>query len=55
MISRQAAIIALSHNKIGDDVVDVIIQHDIETIKALSAAQPKKQYLTGEQKEFSRL
>ena len=38
-ISRQAAIIALSHNKINDDDVDVIIQHDIETIKQLPSAQ----------------
>lgn len=25
----------LSHNKVGDDDIDVIIQHDIETIKQL--------------------
>jgi len=38
LIKREAAIIALSHNKVGDDDVDVVIQHDIETIKALSSA-----------------
>ena len=39
LIKRKAAIIALSHNKVGDDDADVVIQHDIETIKALSSAQ----------------
>lgn len=34
-IIRQAAIVQLSHNKTGDDDCDVIIQKDIETIKAL--------------------
>ena len=41
-ISRQAAIIKLSHNKIGDDDCDVVVQKDIETIKALPSAQPEK-------------
>ena len=35
LISRNMAIVQLSHNKIGDDDCDVIIQKDIETIKAL--------------------
>ena len=39
-ISRQVAIIQLSHNKIGDDDCDVIIQRDIETIKQLPSAKP---------------
>lgn len=38
LISKQAAIIQLSHNKIGDDDCDVIIQRDIETIKQLPSA-----------------
>ena len=48
-ISRQAVIIQLSHNKNGNDDCDVIIQKDIETIKALSPVtqQPK----TGHWKE----
>lgn len=40
MISRRAAIIQLSHNKIGDDDCDVIIQRDIETIKQMPSAEP---------------
>ena len=40
-IDRQAAIIQLSHNKIGNDDCDVIIQRDIETIKQLPPAQPE--------------
>ena len=40
-ISRQAAIVQLSHNKNGDDDCDVIIQNDIETIKALPPATPQ--------------
>ena len=40
-ISRQAAVIALSHNKTGDDDADVVIQHDIETLKNLPPAQPE--------------
>lgn len=40
-ISRNAAIVQLSHNKIGDDDCDVIIQKDIETIKALAPVMPK--------------
>lgn len=39
-ISRRAAIIQLSYNKIGDDDCDVIIQRDIETIKQLPSAKP---------------
>ena len=38
-ISRQAAVIALSHNKTGDDDADVVIQHDIETLKNLPPAK----------------
>lgn len=38
-ISRDAAVIQLSHNKTGDDDCDVIIQRDIETIKQLPSAE----------------
>lgn len=38
LISRQAAIVQLSHNKTGDDDCDVVIQNDIETIKSLPSA-----------------
>ena len=31
-ISRQAAILQLSHNKCGNDENDIAVQHDIETI-----------------------
>lgn len=41
-VSRKTAIIQLSHNKIGDDDCDVIIQKDIETIKALPPAAPQQ-------------
>lgn len=41
LISRKAAIIQLSHNKIGNDDCDVIIQRDIETIKQLPPAEPE--------------
>lgn len=40
LISRHDAVIQLSHNKIGDDDCDVIIQRDIETIKQLPSAEP---------------
>jgi hypothetical protein len=40
-ISRQGAIIQLSHNKTGGDDCDVIIQKDIETIKALPSVTPQ--------------
>ncbi len=40
-ISRNAAIVQLSHNKIGDDDCDAIIQKDIETIKALPPVTPQ--------------
>lgn len=39
LISRQLAIVQLSHNKTGDDDCDVVIQNDIETIKSLPSAQ----------------
>lgn len=39
-ISRDKAIVQLSHNKTGDDDCDVIIQKDIETIKALPPVKP---------------
>ena len=42
LISRQAAIVQLSHNKTGDDDCDVVIQNDIETIKSLPFAQPEQ-------------
>lgn len=45
-ISRQAAIVQLSHNKTGDDDCDVVIQNDIETIKALPSAEPETSILT---------
>lgn len=38
-ISRQAAILQLSHNKCGNDENDIAVQHDIETIRALPSAQ----------------
>lgn len=41
LISRNTAIVQLSHNKTGDDDCDVIIQKDIETIKALPSAENK--------------
>ena len=41
VISRQATIVQLSHNKNGDDDCDVIIQKDIETIKALPPVNPQ--------------
>jgi hypothetical protein len=41
-ISRQAAIVQLSHNKTGDDDCDVVIQNDIETIKALPSVEPEQ-------------
>ena len=39
-ISRDKAIVQLSHNKTGDDDCDVLIQKDIETIKALPSVTP---------------
>ena len=41
-ISRDKAIVQLSHNKIGDDDCDVIVQKDIETIKALPSVTPQQ-------------
>jgi hypothetical protein len=38
LISREKAIIQLSHNKSGNDDSDVVIQHDIETVKGLPSA-----------------
>lgn len=40
-VSRSGAIIQLSHNKIGDDDCDTVIQRDIETIKRLPSVTPK--------------
>ena len=40
-ISRQAAILQLSHNKCGNDENDIAVQHDIETIRKLPPAQPE--------------
>lgn len=40
-ISRKAAIIQLSYNKIGNDDYEMIIQNDINTIKALPPVIPK--------------
>lgn len=45
-ISRQAAILQLSHNKCGNDENDIAVQHDIETIRALHSAQLERK--TGE-------
>lgn len=41
LISRQAAILQLSHNKCGNDENDIAVQHDIETIRKLPSAQPE--------------
>lgn len=41
-ISRNIAIVQLSHNKNGDDDCDVIIQKGIETIKALPSVTPQQ-------------
>jgi len=40
-ISRKAAIVQLSYNKIGNDDYEMIIQDDINTIKALPPVIPK--------------
>jgi hypothetical protein len=40
-ISRKAAIVQLSYNKIGNDDYEAIIQDDINTIKALPPVIPK--------------
>jgi len=40
-ISRQAAILQLSHNKCGNDENDIAVQHDIETIRNLPPALPE--------------
>ena len=43
LISRQAAIIQLSHNKNkGDDEWELAVQNDIQTIWKLPAAQPER-------------
>ena len=42
LISRQAAILQLSHNKCGNEEWDIAVQHDIETITQLPSAQPEK-------------
>ena len=41
-VSRKDAIIQLSHNKNGDPDCDVIIQHDIETLKRMPPVTPKR-------------
>jgi len=41
LISRQAAILQLSHNKCGNDENDIAVQHDIETIRNLPPALPE--------------
>ena len=38
LISREKAIVQLSHNKSGNDDSDVVVQHDIETVKGLPSA-----------------
>lgn len=38
LISRDKAIVQLSHNKIGDDDCDVVIQRDIATVQGLPSA-----------------
>lgn len=40
-VNRKDAIIQLSHNKTGNDDCDVIVQSDIETIKALPPVTPQ--------------
>lgn len=42
LISKQAAILQLSHNKCGNDENDIAVQHDIETIRAMPAARPEQ-------------
>ena len=43
LISRQAAIIQLSHNKNkGDDEWELAVENDIQTIWKVPPAQPKK-------------
>lgn len=41
LISRNTAIVQLSHNKNGNDDCDTIVQKDIETIKTLPSAENK--------------
>ena len=52
LISRQAAIVQLSHNKTGDDDCDVVVQNDIETIKVLPPAQPETDSFCTDCKEY---
>ena len=51
-VSRQDAIIQLSHNKNGDPDCDVIIQHDIETLKQLPSVTPKPKVYCKECKHY---
>ena len=41
-ISRQAAILQLSHNKCGNDENDIAVQHDIETIRKLPPVESEQ-------------
>lgn len=45
MISKKAAIVQLSYNKIGNDDYEMIIQDDINTIKALPPVIPELKML----------
>ena len=38
LISREKAIVQLSHNKTGNDDSDVVIQHDIATVQGVPSA-----------------
>lgn len=38
LISREKAIVQLSHNKTGNDDSDVVIQHDIATVQCVPSA-----------------
>ena len=38
LIRRDKAVVQLSHNKTGNDDSDVVIQHDIETVKGVPSA-----------------
>jgi hypothetical protein len=42
LISRQAAVVQLYHNKTGDDDIDVIIEKDIATIHKLPSVTSKR-------------
>jgi len=41
-ISRQAAIIALAHNRCGNDEWDLAVTNDVETVKKLPSVEPER-------------